>query len=877
MKHLHDMLMPVLLGVLCIASTIAGCPGRCAAQSAATDEELVVTVGMQELGTAEISAIIRNQDVYLSVSDLFDFLHIKNNISPQYDTLSGFITGTADEYLIEKATNTITYNKKTFTMNTQTLVCTPSGFYLRANSWSEVFGLNCVFRFRDLFVTLTTKRDLPVIREMKQQKLRDNINRLKGEEVADTIVRNKAKAFSVNAADWSVMTTRQQNANTTNVSLSLGGQTAGGETNLQLNYTDGNLDLRNQQFMWHYVNNDHPLLRQVTVGKINSMAIASVLYPLAGVQFTNAPTLNRTAFGTYRLTDITTPGWKVELYINHELIDYQQADASGFFAFNVPIIYGNTTVTLRFYGPWGEVRTEQREIMVPFNFLPGGEMEYTLTSGVVLDGQSSRYAMGVVHYGITKRITVGAGTEYLSSIPGGKPIPFAHAAWRLTDNLIFSGEYAYQVRSKASLFWRLPFDLEVEAMYQRYSSDQHAVKFNYLEERKLSLMLPIRKPNFSLFSRLTVDQITMPPAEQQAPTYEKIPMDIPIPLMKYTTAEWVTSGTIGGVNTNLTTFCNFRKDAPLMAYTTLAQTYRVFSNMFLMPRLQYSYDSHQFTNARVEVERNIRQRTYVRLSVERDFIGQQFLTGLTLRYDFNFAKASMSTVLAGRNSSVSVAAGGSLMYDRASNYLMTSNLGSVGRAQLTVLAFLDLNGNGKRDAGEPKLDGLSIQINGGMSVFSKQDTLYRIFNLEPYRKYLIRVNPDGFSSIAWQLKHTAIGVTALPNQFKPVEIPVTVSGEVSGMVRNDQKQGMSRIRVNILDKDCQTVASVLTESDGYFSYLGLRPGAYTLSLDPAQLQRLHMTAQPAEVTVSIKRNPDGDVVDGLLFKIIPILSSNPSK
>lgn len=866
--------MPVLLGVLCIASAIMATPDRCHAQSPGTAEELVVTVGMQELGNAEISAIICNQDVYLSVSDLFDFLQVKNTLSPQGDTLSGFITSPDDSYCIEKSTNTITYNKKTFTMNAEKLRCTPGGFYLRSSGWGEVFGLNCVFRFRDLYVTMTTKRDLPVIREMKQQKLRDNINRLKGEEKADTIIRRKAGAFSINAADWSVMATRQQQANSVNLNLSLGGQMAGGETNLQLNCIDGNLDVRNQQFIWHYVNNDHPLLRQVTAGKINSMGIASVLYPLAGIQFTNAPTLNRTAFGTYRLTDITTPGWKVELYINQELVDYQQADASGFFAFNVPIIYGNTTVTLRFYGPFGEIRSEQRQIMVPFNFLPAGEMEYNLTGGMVLDGQSSRYVMGAVHYGITKRITVGAGTEYLSSVPGGKPIPFAHAALRLTDNLIFSGEYAYQVRSKASLFWRLPCEMEVEAQYLRYQPGQQAVKYNYQEERKLSVMLPVRRPHFSLFSRWTVDQITMPPAAQ-TPLTEKMPVDPAVPLVKYTTVEWITSGTVGRVNTNLTTFCNFREEAPAIAYTTLSQTYRLFSNMFLMPRVQYAYDSRRFTNIRLELERYLRERTYLRLSVERDFIYRQFIGGITLRYDFKFAKAGLSAMIAGRNSSVTATAGGSLLYDRQSNYLMAGNVGSVGRAQLTVLAFLDMNDNGKRDAGEPKLEGLSIQVNGGVSVFSKQDTLYRVFNLEPYRRYLIRLNPDGFPSVAWQLKHTAIGVTALPNQFKPVEIPVTVSGEVAGMVRNTKKQGVSRIRINVEDADCHTVASVLTETDGYFSYLGLRPGTYTLSPDPAQLQRLHMTAQPAEITVTIKRNPDGDIADGLMFKLIPMLSANP--
>ncbi|WP_147243303.1 hypothetical protein [Chitinophaga flava] len=865
MKQLHHTITTFLTGVLILATLIAGCPEKCSAQDAADGDEVMVTVRMQELGAVELAAIIRKQEVYLSVNEMFDFLKIKNTFSVTSDTLSGFINSAEDVYTIEKASNTIVYNKKQTVMTNANLISTASGFYLKSNSWGDVFGLNCAFRFSDLCVVLTTKLDLPILREMRQQRLRDKINRLKGIDKADTIIARKATAFSLSAADWSVMATQQYGGNNTNLNLSLGGELVGGETNIQLNYNNINqLDIRNQQFMWHHVNNDNPLLRQVTVGRINNGSIASLLYPLAGVQFSNTPTLNRTAFGTYRLTDLTYPGWKVELYINNELIDYQQADASGFFAFNVPIIYGNTSVQLRFYGPWGEVRSEQREIIIPFNFLPAGEMNYSVTGGVVLDGENSRYAQGIVNYGVSPHITVGAGAEYLSSIPGAKPIPFTQAAWRVTNNLILSGEYAYGVRSKAALYWRLPFDLEMDLQYLLYQKDQRAVKYNYLEERKASLTLPIRRPNFSLLSRMTVDMITMPPLSQQ-PIVEKLLYPPAAPLMKYTTVEWVNSCTIGHVNTNLTTFGTFRKDIKPVAYSSLSQVYPLTTKMFLTPRLQYSYDRGQFTNARVEVERSIMGRGFVRLSIERDFTYRQFSTGITLRYDLAFAKTGLSTNISRMNSSVTESASGSLLYDKTAHKLMAGNVGSVGRAQMSILAFLDFNGNGKKDPGEPKVEGLTLLVNGGVVQYDKEDTTYRVYNLEPYRKYLITLNPDGFSSVAWQLKYTTLSALALPNQFRPIEVPVSISGEVSGMVRNESHKGLARIKMNIYDESSRQVASVLTEGDGYFSYLGLPPGKYTVSPDTVQMQRLKMKAKPGGVPVTIKRNTDGDVVDGLVF------------
>jgi len=63
-----------------------------------------------------------------------------------------------------------------------------------------------------------------------------------------------------------------------------------------------------------------------------------------------------------------------------------------------------------------------------------------------------------------------------------------------------------------------------------------------------------------------------------------------------------------------------------------------------------------------------------------------------------------------------------------------------------------------------------------------RDTVIRIANLESYGNYVLSVNANGFDNLAWLLKKSAISVTAEPNQFKLIEIPVTVAAEVSGMV-----------------------------------------------------------------------------------------------
>ncbi|MBK6643629.1 MAG: hypothetical protein IPG39_21555 [Bacteroidetes bacterium] len=76
----------------------------------------------------------------------------------------------------------------------------------------------------------------------------------------------------------------------------------------------------------------------------------------------------------------------VELYVNNEMIDYVKSDASGFYSFQVPLFYGNSVVKLKFYGPWGEERSNEQNFSIPFNFLPKGDFEYNIGGGIVQDG-----------------------------------------------------------------------------------------------------------------------------------------------------------------------------------------------------------------------------------------------------------------------------------------------------------------------------------------------------------------------------------------------------------------------------------------------------------------------------------------------------------
>jgi hypothetical protein len=83
------------------------------------------------------------------------------------------------------------------------------------------------------------------------------------------------------------------------------------------------------------------------------------------------------------------------------------------------------------------------------------------------------------------------------------------------------------------------------------------------------------------------------------------------------------------------------------------------------------------------------------------------------------------------------------------------------------------------------------------------------------------------------------------------------------------RKGLGRMLVNIFDKDLKLVAKVLSEADGYYNYIGLMPGNYTIQIDASQLSSLAL-ASKQELKFTIKGNKEGDIVNSLNLFIRPM-------
>jgi hypothetical protein len=837
-------------------------PFTCQSQETIDFEEISVFLYVPQLGVYESPAYIRDQLLYLPVADIFSFLKIQNTVSPESDSVTGFFINSEARYVIDRTHNRITYMDKVFDLEPGDIVRTENNLYLKSNYFGEIFGLQCTFKFHNLAVFIQTQYELPLIKEMRVEMMRRNINRIKGELKPDTIIPRTYPFFHFGMADWTINTSQKVSGRTDlNLSLSLGSVIAGGEADFTVNYNKNfPFKLKQQYYYWHFVNNDHHFIRQISIGKISSITKSTVYGSILGFNFTNTPTKYRQSFCTYILSDYTEPGWMVELYIKNVLVDYVKSDASGFFTFSVPLQYGSTTIRYRFYSPWGEERFKEQTINIPFTLLPPKIFEYSVSGGIVEDIRNTRFSHVNFHYGIGRRLTLGGGVEYNSSVPSGTLLPFLNFSMGVTTKLLISGEYTYGVRALGLANYRSASGLSLEFYYAWYHRNQKALLIDYLENRRVTLSMPFHISRLSAFMRFSMNQLILFRSN-------------------YLYSELLFSGSLWGVSTNLTTIAMISDPVHPHVSSTFSLGFRFLKGFIFTPQTQYNYSDQRFVSVKLGLEKLLFNKGAVNLYYDYNFLSHYPSIQVGLRYDFSFAQTSISAVYEKEGASFYQSAKGSLIYDQKTNFIKANNRTSVGKGGLNILAFLDLNWNGKRDKNEPKVAGLNLKISGGQIENNLNDTLIRIFDLEPFTSYFIELDNSNFNNVTWQVKNKTLVVAIDPNKLKLIEIPVTVAGEVSGMVyviKNQEKEGQGRVYICIYDSASRLVKRTLSESDGFFSYLGLSPGHYSVKIDSAQLHKLKMVCEPEDYKVTMLSTKDGSVVDGLDFVLRSIRSDTVS-
>ena len=813
------------------------------------DVQLQITIYLKGNYTFEADVLISESNLlFVNIEDLFKSLKIKS--VPDINGFVGFIGNEDNPYKINFETKKILIKKKKIDI-ADGLIQQFGIKYIDQNLLSKAFGLNFDFNPRSLSAKLTPNFELAFLKQLRIEKTKNNISRLRKEAiVADTIIPRKYHLFKFGALDWTVQssqTTKTGNKNTNSASVSVGTELLFGAATFSTAYSDQTkFNIEQLQYDWRWINNDNKIIKQAVLGKISSQNISQLKAPLVGVSINNSSNTIRKASGYFNITDTTEPNWKVELYMNEILIDFTEADATGLYIFKVPIVYGLVTLRLKFYGPLGEERSEERTRNTPYTLAAPKELIYNFTAGVVQDSIKSRFARTDFNFGISRLLSVSAGLEYLSSSLSNPFIPFTQINFQPFSNMALNVEYAYNQNLRGLLNYNIIKNTFLLIDYTQFPANTS----NKLNEVNVQFSKPFKNKFFSGSTLFNFRQSN----------YE---------LFSFNQVNLSFSGYYNQFQMNTSSFVNWASGNSAQMNSIIGASYRLRNKLMLNASTGYNITENKFNIFSITLQKSLRKLNILAL-YSRDLLSNKNSFSVNAQYNLPFARTGFSSSYNDNDFNFSENAQGSLMFGGDNTLVQTRNNSAIGKGGILLHPFLDVNQNGTFDKDEKRVLLSSVNVPGAKAVISKKDKIIRILDLNAFVNYTIEFSDTSLDYISYNFKNKIYQVMVDPNQYKRVFIPIIVVGEISGTVslkKGKNTEGQGRITLQIFDEKENKIAETLSEFDGYYSYLGLNPGKYTVRVDPAQLKALNYQALPIAHEIVIRASEDGDIIDNLDFII----------
>jgi len=92
--------------------------------------EIAVNLDIQRVGATEMDAVIKGNDIYLSVNQLFSFLKINNTLARDLNSVEGFFIGKDQKFTISRTENIIDFSSEQIQLKAGDLIKTEFDLYL---------------------------------------------------------------------------------------------------------------------------------------------------------------------------------------------------------------------------------------------------------------------------------------------------------------------------------------------------------------------------------------------------------------------------------------------------------------------------------------------------------------------------------------------------------------------------------------------------------------------------------------------------------------------------------------------------------------------------------------------------------------------------
>ena len=833
-------------------------------------EELLLSFRHQSIGNVYVGVVYdyTTQQYYLPVLELFRYFEVHTQPQMSDFTIQGNFLSPDRVYIIDLQKHLITYSKQIQTLEQSDFRIGTLDYYLSPKIFEEVFGLSFTVNTMQLTLRLETAHKLPIQVRREREGFRTGLIPLDSisDEGSFSIPRDR-KWLSGAMLDYNISSEIRGSNLGLSYNVGMGAEILGGDIQGRVfgyRSADGMAALQLNNVFWRFVVRDNALFSNVILGQMNTTGLD--FRPMRGISISNEPVEPRRSYDAFNLDGYTTPDSEVELFLNERLIQFVRADALGYYRFEIPLTYGSSRLRIRIYTPDGQINEIDRQVQIPFNFLPKGVFQYQLQAGTPeqgfhIESPDGIVTQGNIAYGLNNWLTMKLGTDYLSSDPfQSKPIMYGNVSARIAKQYLMSLDLA------PSAFYRLngsvlyPSNQSLNMTYTRFTG-QGVFNFrNASEEFIANYFLPIQINTVSLGIVLGAEHIVF---EEIMSTRLRADLNVRMGRLNvrlnYRDAIFTTNtSTMNGEGqfTGAITYNLIRKPG-LPVY---------LHGLFMRGQIVLDTKMKELMRSELQISKTINRMGRFNLNIGYNHIFRNMTFDAGLIIDFNSVRSTSTFRSMGELSSFRQSLNGSIGMDIPNKHVSASNREQVGRASASLLFFIDNNGSGKYDEGDEliaekafKLDRTAISVVG-------RDSIIRLNQLQSYHKYTLTINRNALSDPTLMPLHEQYTIILDPNQHKQIEIPFYRGGVIEGTVFVENKEefkGLGGLRLRIIGLDSKFETELRTFSNGGYYAMDIPPGKYTIEVDPVQLGILDATYRDEAIFFEITPNSVGDVLENL--------------
>ncbi|NQT62799.1 MAG: hypothetical protein HQ556_07575 [Candidatus Marinimicrobia bacterium] len=832
------------------------------------EDEVYLSFRYQGVIDEIMVAIAKDGEFFFPLTELFELLAINYTLSPKSFSVSGYYLHEDNTYLLDFGNYSAYLKDQKTILYASDFLIKDVDFFVKANVFEELFGLNLNIDLSRLVLKLETKDVLPIISRYENR--RSQQRRMQYTQVSDEwyplIHQRDQRILNGGLLDYTLFSTASKNNSNLTLNTSMGGEILFGDVQGTVITTANEFGASAQMsgVRWRYVLDKSPYFTRANIGALTSKGLNQ--RSIHGFSISNEPILKQTSFDQYIIDGNTDPEAEIELYQNDRLVEVATADDAGYYRFFVPLNYGISRFKIRIYAKQGHVIELDRQVDIPFNFLPPGELRYHLNGGVQTsidptDTEQRDLTQLAISYGVNKWLSSKIGVDYGSKENQNKPIIYNQLSSRIGGAMMLNLDLVYDHFYKMTTQGRGSQNSSWNFDYTYYQSKSVLNPLGYIQTMNAGIYFPM--PVFVNPIIVRVDGSWEDYEEQDIYGYNIY-----------------LSQTIRGlrIRAGLKEDHGIRGD--LTAENSTAQMSAVYSiprnplyhalirGTYIRSDINFNNVLGKFESFSFQLSKQYSKSLKFQFAVGEDLIAHNRTYELGISWDAEKFRSISSIENSNHTHSVAQTIRGSIALDRPNGEFLWDNRQQVGRAGASIRMFVDEDNSGRYDEGEELLPGNAVSIKRASARQLSKSGISRLSQLQPYRRYNFEINESNIMNPLLIPKNKEFSVILDPNSFKVLDIPFFTTGIIDGRVDKMVESTLlpiSGLRIHVKGIGDTYESTLRTFADGSYYSMEIPPGDYEAWVDESQLEFLGVSSEPGKIEFTVTASADGDFIEGLDF------------